>query len=136
MAPASCLRSSFASSCASLASASEAGSRRVAPDVFSFAKVELEPLTPCGSLLRFSENPPPALVDSAARESEATAPAPSWMTCALGSLTYWEILVGLLLPLWHDKLSSFMQLQSLLQELALWEMGKYSLPWCHLLDCV
>jgi hypothetical protein len=110
VAPEPSLRSSFASSCASLASASEAGSRRVAPDVFSFAKVELEPLTPCGSLLRFSENPPPALVDSAARESDATAPAPSWMTCALGSLTYWEILVGMFLPLWRDMISSFMQL--------------------------
>ena len=93
MAPEPSLRSSFTSSRASLASASEAGSRRVAPDVFSFAKVELEPLTPCGALLRVSENPPPALVDSAARESEATAPAPSWMTCALGSLTCWEMLV-------------------------------------------
>ena len=40
-------------------------------------KVELLPLTARGSLSRFSENLPPERADSAARESEATAPAPS-----------------------------------------------------------
>jgi hypothetical protein len=42
-----------------------------------FAKVELDPETDCGSLLRLEAKPPPALVESAARESDATAPAPS-----------------------------------------------------------
>jgi hypothetical protein len=87
LAPTPGLRSSSQSSCASLASASEAGSRRVAPEVLAFANVEFEPATPCGSLLRFSEKPPPSLVDSAARESEAIGPAPSWIAGALGSLT-------------------------------------------------
>jgi hypothetical protein len=84
VAPAPSLRSSSQSSCASLASASEAGSRRVALDVLAFANVELAPAIPCGSLLRFSEKPPPSLVDSAARESEAIGPAPSWMAGVWG----------------------------------------------------
>ena len=42
-----------------------------------FAKVELDPETDCGSLLRLEVKPPPALVESAARESDATAPVPS-----------------------------------------------------------
>jgi hypothetical protein len=42
-----------------------------------FAKVALDPETDCGSLLRLKAKPPPALVESAARESDATAPAPS-----------------------------------------------------------
>lgn len=69
-------------SCATRASASEAGSRRLAPEVLVLANVELDPETPDASELRFSENAP----DSAARESEATGPAPS-LIIALGSLT-------------------------------------------------
>jgi hypothetical protein len=42
-----------------------------------FAEVELDPETDWGSLLRLEEKPPPALVESAARESDAIAPAPS-----------------------------------------------------------
>lgn len=42
-------------------------------------KVEELPLTDRGSELRFSLNAPPERADSAARESEATAPAPSRM---------------------------------------------------------
>jgi hypothetical protein len=42
-----------------------------------FAKVELDPETDWGSPLRLEEKPPPALMESAARESDATAPAPS-----------------------------------------------------------
>jgi hypothetical protein len=42
-----------------------------------FAKVELDPETDWGSLLRLEEKPPPALVESAARESDAIGPAPS-----------------------------------------------------------
>ena len=41
------------------------------------AKVELDPETDWGSLLRLEEKPPPALVESAARESGAIGPAPS-----------------------------------------------------------
>ena len=52
-----------------------------------FAKVEFEPDTPRGSLSLFSLNAPPERVDSAARESEATAPAPSLTTGALGLVT-------------------------------------------------
>ena len=70
------------------ASASGAGSRRVAPEVLVFAKVEFEPDTPWGSLFLFSENLPPSRIDSAARESDAMAPAFSWVSGALGSLTY------------------------------------------------
>lgn len=51
-----------------------------------FAKFELEPETPWGSLPMLDANPPPARVESAARESLATAPVDSWIT-ALGSLT-------------------------------------------------
>lgn len=40
-------------------------------------KVEELPLTDCGAESRFSEKAPPERVDSAARESEATGPAPS-----------------------------------------------------------
>ena len=50
-----------------------------------FAKVELDPETDCGSLLRLEAKPPPALVESAARESVATAPAPS---LSIGSASY------------------------------------------------
>merc|ERR1712093_121970 len=71
--------SSAQSSSAIRASASRAGSRRLAPEVFSLANVEFDPDTPRGSLLRFSEKSPPSRDDSAARESEATAPAPSWI---------------------------------------------------------
>jgi hypothetical protein len=42
-----------------------------------FAEVELDPETDWGSLLRLEEKPPPALVESAARESDAIGPAPS-----------------------------------------------------------
>jgi hypothetical protein len=59
------------------ASASEVGSSRVAPEVLVFAKVEFEPKTPRGSLLGFEAKPPPARVESAARESAATAPVDS-----------------------------------------------------------
>lgn len=52
-----------------------------------FANVELEPFTPRGSLSRFEAKPPPERVLSAARESEATAPAPSLMTGAFESVT-------------------------------------------------
>lgn len=58
-----------------------------------FAKVELEPFTPRGSLSRFEANPPPERVDSAARESEATAPAPSLMTGAFESVTWMEFVL-------------------------------------------
>lgn len=53
-----------------------------------FANVLLEPFTPRGSLPRFEAKPSPDRVDSAARESEATAPAPSFMTGAFGSVTW------------------------------------------------
>jgi hypothetical protein len=58
-------------------SESGAGSRRVAPDVLVLAKVEFDPATPWGSLSLFSLNFPPSRVESAARESDAMAPAPS-----------------------------------------------------------
>lgn len=51
------------------------------------ANVELEPETPWGSLPRFEAKPPLALVDSAARESFATAPVDSSIEDALGSVT-------------------------------------------------
>lgn len=51
------------------------------------AKVEDAPETPSGSLPRFEENSPPARVESAARESEATGPAFSSISGALESLT-------------------------------------------------
>lgn len=63
----------------------------MAPEVLALANVELEPETPWGSLLRFSEKSPPALVDSAARESDATAPAPSRISGALGSVTWMAV---------------------------------------------
>jgi hypothetical protein len=47
--------------------------------VFIFANVELEPDTPCGSLPLFSEKPPSVRVESAASESDATAPVDSSM---------------------------------------------------------
>jgi hypothetical protein len=72
--------SSAQSSCAMRASASDAGSRRVAPDVFVVANVLLEPATPCGSLFGFSLNAPPALVDSAAKESDVMGPVLSGIT--------------------------------------------------------
>lgn len=52
-----------------------------------FAKVEFEPETPRGSLLGFEAKPPPARVESAARESLATAPVDSWIVL-LGSVTW------------------------------------------------
>jgi hypothetical protein len=45
--------------------------------VLLFANVELDPDTPSGSPSLFEAKPPPERVDSAARLSEATAPAPS-----------------------------------------------------------
>lgn len=58
--------------------------------MFVFANVEFEPETPCGSLPLLSEKPPPARVDSAARESDATAPADSFRVDC-GSLTYMNV---------------------------------------------
>lgn len=74
-----------------LASASEVGSRRRAAEVSELAKVESLPLTPRGSLPLFSENPPPVLLDSAARLSLATAPEPSSISGALESLTWLSV---------------------------------------------
>lgn len=88
--------SSAQSSSACRASASTAGFRRVAPEVLALAKVELEPETPWGSLPRFEAKPPSALVDSAASESLATGPAPSWIV-AFGSLTWWLLVIFLLI---------------------------------------
>lgn len=59
----------------------------MAPEVLVLAKVELAPATPEGSELRFSLKPPPAREESAARESDATAPAPSRISEALESWT-------------------------------------------------
>ena len=59
----------------------------MAPEVLVFAKVELEPDTPWGSLPLFSPNLPPARSESAARESEATAPAPSSISGAPEGVT-------------------------------------------------
>ncbi len=61
----------------------------MAPEVSLFANVELEPETPSGALPRLELKSPPAVVDSAARESEATAPAFSLMFGAVGSSTLW-----------------------------------------------
>jgi hypothetical protein len=58
-----------------------------APEVSSLANVEFLPSTPRGSEPLFSENSPPARSDSAARESEAMAPAPSWISGASESVT-------------------------------------------------
>ena len=63
----------------SRAEASRAGGSVLAPDVSSLANVDLLPDTDCGFESRFSLNAPPALADSAARESEAMGPAPSWI---------------------------------------------------------
>ena len=49
----------------------------MAPEVSVLLKVDEEPDCLRGSESRFSPNAPPERVDSAARESEATAPAPS-----------------------------------------------------------
>jgi hypothetical protein len=65
-----------------------AGSRVSAPDMFVLANVELAPEAPRGSLPRFSLNQPPARVDSAARLSDATAPAFSSILGAFASLTW------------------------------------------------
>lgn len=51
------------------------------------ANVEFSPATPRGSELRFEENPPPARVDSAASESDATEPALSRMGGASSVVT-------------------------------------------------
>ena len=73
--------SSFEVSChaafASRSSLSSAGASVVAAEVSVLARVEELPLTARGSLSRFALKAPPARVDSAARESEATGPAPS-----------------------------------------------------------
>lgn len=61
-------------------SASVVGASFFAPEVLEFANVELDPDTPSGSLFGFSEKPPPARSESAARASEATAPVPSWIS--------------------------------------------------------
>ena len=62
----------------------------VAPEVSSLAKVELLPFTDEGSESLLSPKPPPERVDSAARESEATGPAPSRVSClAAGSVVFW-----------------------------------------------
>lgn len=59
----------------------------VAPDVLVLFRVDLSPETPRGAAPRFSEYPPPVLVDSAARESLATGPEGSFMrSSALGSV--------------------------------------------------
>ena len=49
----------------------------VALEVSVLLKVDVEPGCLRGWLLRFSPNLPPEREDSAARESDATAPAPS-----------------------------------------------------------
>ena len=49
----------------------------MAPEVSVLLKVDEEPDCLRGSELRFSLKAPPERADSAARESEATAPAPS-----------------------------------------------------------
>ena len=56
---------------------SGAGDSVVAALVSVVAKVELEPETPDGSAPRFEAKAPPLRWDSAASESDATAPAPS-----------------------------------------------------------
>ena len=63
----------------------------VAAEVSSLAKVELLPLTLRGSEPRFSAKSPPELTDSAARESDATAPAPSlMMSFVAGSVVFYS----------------------------------------------
>lgn len=52
----------------------------MAPEVFVVVKVLWEPVTPCGSLLGFLLNAPPALVDSAAKESAVIGPGLSCIT--------------------------------------------------------
>lgn len=62
----------------------------VAPEVSVVLKVDLEPDTERGSLLRLAEKPPPERADSAARESEAMGPGPSclgWREAA-GSVVF------------------------------------------------
>ena len=54
----------------------------VAPDMSVLLKVEELPETERGSELRFAPKAPPDCTDSAASESEATAPVPS----CIGSL--------------------------------------------------
>ena len=67
----------------------------MAPDVSVLAKVELLPLTAWGSESRFSLKPPPDLTDSAASESDATAPAPSRISCfARGSVVFYQALLA------------------------------------------
>ena len=72
--------------------ASRAGGSVLAAEVSVLARVELLPLTGEGSASRFWLNSPPARVDSAARESEATMPAPSLIGCsfARGSVVFCE----------------------------------------------
>ena len=67
-----------------------AGLSVVAPEVSVLAKVELLPLTDWGFESLLSLKPPPELADSAARESDATAPAPSLMGSSLarGSVVF------------------------------------------------
>ena len=62
---------------ASRSSASGAGASVVAFDVSVLLNVDEEPDCLRGWLSRFSPNLPPERADSAARESDATAPAPS-----------------------------------------------------------
>ena len=62
----------------------------VALEVSVLARVELAPLTERGFESRFSLKAPPDLADSAARESEATAPAPSGIrSLVAGSVVFW-----------------------------------------------
>ena len=62
---------------ASRSAASGAAERIVAAEVSVLLKVDEEPDCLRGSESRFSPKAPPERADSAARESEATAPAPS-----------------------------------------------------------
>lgn len=88
MLPFSCA-SALASSWFLRVSESGAGDRRLAAEVSVAAKVEFEPDTERGApLLAFLENLPPAAVDSAARESEATGPVDSSFEGADGSVTW------------------------------------------------
>ena len=59
-----------------------------APEVFLLANVEWAPVTPRGSAFLFCEKAPWALVDSAARESEAMGPGFSVMGGAWVSWTW------------------------------------------------
>jgi len=66
-----------------------------APEVFLLAKVEWAPVTPRGSAFLFCEKTPCALVDSAARESEAMEPGFSVMGGARVSCTWgWLVSEG------------------------------------------